>query len=389
MKHKTRLGILFGPLLFIGFVFFPIPFMALGRTLYFSIVIIAAGLLFFIRALRRLSQEENDIAFQKSPDTASVPSRTQKRWTAVVVLALCMFVCHLGALLGFLPGILQVFPAALALLAASLACWGLLSLLLVRYRKDYYPISQKIEELIHDTAPFFPPKSILTVYREMKAIEGSIRAIREKNKAAGDYIRLLKKNTGDPAAKSLLSKYKEYNKYFESHYAGCCSAYLNKRFELYIILIKEILLPGKKIHTLDIEGFINSIKDDLNSARYILTDKAYPARTSAGKTTKPAGPEKPPARSKSGKPDDTADDMVLDKIAETAAALEKKIPQLTVYLITAQSSKTIAGTSPLTDGKSLLDIYDLETDFDMDIEYVRQLEDEFDRFMAERELSAI
>jgi hypothetical protein len=232
---------------------------------------------------------------------------------------------------------------------------------------------------------------MLTVYREMTAIEESIRTIKEKNKATGDYIRLLKKNTAAPAAKSLLKKYKEYNEYFNSHYAGCCSAYLNKRFQLYIILIKEILLSGEKIHTLNIERFIDLMKVDLNSARYILTDKAYPRGTNAAKIEKPAEPGKPPARGKSGKPDaaadDTAGDIVSDKITETMAALEKKISRLTVCLITAQSSKTIAGVSPVTDGQNLLDI-DLETDPDTNIEYLRRLEEEFDRFMAERELSA-
>jgi hypothetical protein len=67
------------------------------------------------------------------------------------------------------------------------------------------------------------------------------------------------------------------------------------------------------------------------------------------------------------------------------AALEKKISRLTVYLITAQSSKIIAGASPVTDGKNLLDIY-REDDLNVEIEYLRRLEDEFDRFMAEREL---
>ena len=67
------------------------------------------------------------------------------------------------------------------------------------------------------------------------------------------------------------------------------------------------------------------------------------------------------------------------------ADLNKKIPLITVCLISAQSHKTIAGISPL-DEKNLLDIY-REYDIELDIEHLKQLEDEFDRFTAEKELS--
>jgi hypothetical protein len=368
-----------------------------GMLLVLVLPIVMAGAALIIYMIKKRFGGELEAAVQHAIQYASAayfPGRTKKRWTVLVVSALCIFVCHLGVLLGFMPGILRAFPAAAALPAASLVSWGLLAVLLMRYRTYHYPISQKIENLTRGAAPFFLPKSMLTVYREMQTIEGSIQGIREKNKATGDYIRLLKKNPGDPAAKSLLNKYKEYSEFFNNHYADCCSAYLNKRFQFYIILIKEILLPGNKIHTLDIEGFIDSIKGDLNSARYMLTDKAYPGGTGAAKITKPPEPKKPPASDKPDKDgdmaDDTAFDIVSDSIAETMAALKKEISRLTVYLITVQSSKTIAGASPI-DGKSFLDMYreyNLGMNFTTDIEYLRRLEDEFDRFMAEKELSA-
>jgi hypothetical protein len=56
----------------------------------------------------------------------------------------------------------------------------------------------------------------------MQAVEEIIRLIRGKNRMADDHIRLLKKNTGDPAARSLLEKHKEYSGYFKNHYTDSC-----------------------------------------------------------------------------------------------------------------------------------------------------------------------
>lgn len=326
-----------------------------------------------------------------SRDGAETPalSRTMKRWIKVIVFTVGMFACHLGALLVFTSGILQGFgrPAVLMLLVPSLVCWGLLFLLLMRYKKYRYPVSQRIEALMHDQAPLFPPQSMVTMYHEIKAIEKNIRLIREKNKAAADYIRLLKKNAEDPAAKRLLDKYKEYNTYFNGYYAGCCSAYLNKRFQFYMALIKEILLPGEKIHTLDIERFIDTIKADLDSAHCILTDHTCFDKIHTLKTVELTGPGEPPVRGTSNRNNGASGDMIFDEIAKTMADLNKKIPLITVCLISAQSHKTIAGISPV-DEKNLLDIYK-KYDFEIDIEHLKQLEDEFDRFTAEKELSGI
>jgi hypothetical protein len=226
---------------------------------------------------------------------------------------------------------------------------------------------------------------MVTIYHKMEAIDEAVCSIREKNRITNGYIRMLKKNAGDPGTKNLLEKQEEYDKYFNDHYAACCSAYLNVRFQFYIALIKEILIPGGKVYSLDIERFIDTIKDDLKSIRRMMTDDAFSDRARAiDGGVESEGRGKPPARGKS----DNSNDAVTNEIGKTMAAINRKIPQITSCLITVQSHKTIAGTSPI-DERNLLDMYSREYDLEMDIKQVRQLEDEFDRFTAEKELSGL
>jgi hypothetical protein len=289
----------------------------------------------------------------------------RRRWIGIVALVLCMAASHMGAFAAFMPGILRRFGTAIVLMICipSVACWGLLLVLLVRYKRRWYPVGQTMENLIHGKTPFFPPKSMVTIYRGMKTMEEAVRSIREKNRMTNDYIRMLGKNAGDPGAKRLLEKHEAYNAFFNDHYADCCSAYLNMRFRFYITLIRDILMPGGTIHTLDIERFVDSMKEDLASARNMLTDNP-----------------------RSGKKNGGASDAVSGKVAETMAALENRFPRITTWLIAVQSHKIIAGVSPV-DEKNFLDMYGQDCDFNMDMEHVRRMEDEFDRFTAEKELS--
>jgi hypothetical protein len=352
----------------------------LGGTLLIGFAVFVFPLFFLARPSGKKNSDE------EGRDKDKPSGLTGKRWVGIRVLAACLFACHLGLLFAFAPGILQGLGIAafLVLLIPSWACWSLLFVLLARYKKRHYPVSQEIERLTHDKAPFFPPEPMVTIYREMKAIEEAVRSIREKNRITNGYIRLLKKNAGDPGAKILLEKQEEYDKYFNDHYAACCSAYLNVRFQFYITLIKEILIPGGRVYSLDIERFIDSIKDDLKSLRCMMTDNPSPGKARAMEGAEHGERGKPPARGKS----DNGNDTVLNETGKTMAAINRKIRQITTYLIALQSHKTIAGTSPI-DERNLLDIYSQEYDIEMDIKQVRQLEDEFNRFTAEKELSGL
>jgi hypothetical protein len=288
-----------------------------------------------------------------------------KSWGRAVSLTLVMFFCHGGALLLFLPGIAGRFGMGSALMLAlpSLACWIALVFLLVTYKRHILPVNRRIEELIHDKPPLFPPKSIVKIYREISAIEDNIYSIQDRSRAVDDYIRILKKNKGGSGAGGLIEKQREYGKYFDAAYAEYGSLDLNMSFQFYISLIKEIIMPGEIIHRLDIEGFIETLRADLKFRMNVLM--AY-------------------------KDPDAGDAMDFTGPQETMAAIEKTIPRITTYLISAQSSKTIAGTSPL-DEQNLLDLYyqrgyDIETALEH-FEQLKKLDDEHDRFMAEQELS--
>ncbi|MDR0670553.1 MAG: hypothetical protein LBF95_10775 [Treponema sp.] len=325
--------------------------------------------------------------------------RVGKYWTRTVTAAVCIAACYILMFLVFVPRILHAFGTAAVLVLAipSFVCWTLLFLSLAGYKKYHYPVRTKVENLIHfgatpvsrgtrgpaaggGKAPFFLPKSLVKIYREINGLEGLICSIGEKNRITNDYIRMLKKNTGDSGAKRLLEKYRAYDTYFDEYYAGCCSAYLNMRFQFCVNLIKEILIPRGNMHALDIEQFIKAVKADLAAARSMLTDNAFFDRGPAMETAKGTAQKKSPEQ-------DANDGVILDEIGKTMKAIDGKIQHITTYLITAQSQETIGGTSPV-DEKGILDIY-REYDFEMDMEHIKKLEDEFDRFTAEKEVLGV
>jgi hypothetical protein len=251
----------------------------------------------------------------------------RESWQRAVFFTLLMFACQGGVLLFFLPVISGRFGLGLALLIAvlSLLCWAALVLLLIKYKRRILPINERIEGLIHERPPLFPPRSIVKICREIDMIERNIGSVQKKSRAAGDYIRILNKNKGKNSAGGLVEKQKEYGKYFDAAYAEYSSLDLNMRFQFYLSLVKEIILPGDLIHRLDIEKFIEALKADLKFRMNALM--AY----------KEPGTE------------DAAEPVPIDftGLKKTAKAIRETIPRITSYLISAQSSKTIAGTSPI------------------------------------------
>jgi hypothetical protein len=78
--------------------------------------------------------------------------------------------------------------------------------------------------------------------------------------------------------------------------------------------------------------------------------------------------------------------MVLEKTNASIKAINGKIQAAAEYLITIQSNKIIGNTSPI-DEENILNIQKKENAFTTIVEYSKTLDDEYDRFMAEVELS--
>ncbi|MDR2740076.1 MAG: hypothetical protein LBB68_09650 [Treponema sp.] len=287
-------------------------------------------------------------------------SAVREGWDKAAAFTVFMFICHGGALLFFLPAIftsIGIGPA-LAILVLSSSCWAALLLLLIQYKKRVFPVNIQIEKVIHNKPLSFPPKPIVEMYRKIKIIEGNIRSLQEISKATKNYIRVLSRSKGVPGTGSLMEKQKEYDKYFDANYAEYCSLDLHIRFQFYVTLIKEVLIPGGMIPKLNIEGFIEAVKTDLRSRMKILVEGNDPGTDGA---------------------------VEFAGLDESMKVIEKKILRITSYLISTQSSETIAGTSPVEE-KKLLDIYKQEYDFETAFERLKKPDDEHDRFMAEREL---
>jgi hypothetical protein len=78
--------------------------------------------------------------------------------------------------------------------------------------------------------------------------------------------------------------------------------------------------------------------------------------------------------------------MVFRKINTSIKAIEEKIQAVALYLISIQTNKIIGDASPI-DEENALNIQQEENAFNAVIEYSKELDDEYDRFMAEVEVS--
>jgi hypothetical protein len=289
------------------------------------------------------------------------------------------------------------------------------------YKKHIKPINERIEAIIHGKSTFFPPVSVLTMHKNIKKAGKRIVLIRKKMTKTIDYITMLAHNKKDDAINGMIAKQNEYYNYFFNCYDNYCSLYLEMRFQFYMSIMKDVIIAAKKISRIDIKRFIDTIKTDIKCMGYVLKSKRYlpdrPGKSdylsdylseqmaerffaivkgfeiitdiegtaaafftdeNTGKKSK----ETPPGKDGDGE----KQDMVFKKTNASIRAINRKIQAAAVYLITLQSNKIIGDTSPI-DEENALNMQKKEHDFTTSINYSKILDDEYDRFMAEVELS--
>ncbi|MDR2784298.1 MAG: hypothetical protein LBB83_00115 [Treponema sp.] len=286
-----------------------------------------------------------------------------------------------------------------------------------KYNKHIKPAKKRIEAIIHDQSAFLPPRSVLAAYNDIKLAGERIVLIQKRMTKTVDYITMLSQGKKDDATNNMILKQNEYYKYFFNYYDHYCSLYLDMRFRFYMTIIRDELIAAKKISGINVKHLIDTIKTDIKCIGYILKSKYYlPRRSGTGnylsghsergflaaiggfeiitdiegtmaaffnddntdKRSKKQAAEKSENEEKY--------DMVLEKTNASIKAIEEKIQAAAAYLITIQTNKNIGGTSPI-DEENALNIQINEDSFNTIIEYSKTLNDEYDRFMAEVELS--
>jgi hypothetical protein len=301
------------------------------------------------------------------------------------------------------------FIAIVSFPAVCLAFWWILGKVYIKHIK---PVNKSIEAIIHDKPALFPPKSVLAMYKNIQATGGKITLIRKRMKKTTDYIAMLAYDKKDDAINDILSKQNEYYKYFFKYYDNYCSLYLDMRFQFYMTVMKDVLIAIQKIHTLDVKRFIETIKADIKCMGYILKSKIHHSPNylqayseerffeiiegfeiitdieqtislffnddNTGKELKKQSSEKGENQKKY--------EGALEKTNTSIKTINGKIQKMAVSLITLQSNKVIGDISPI-DEEDVLNIQKKENNFDMIIEYSKTLDDEYDRFIAEVELS--
>jgi hypothetical protein len=246
-------------------------------------------------------------------------------------------------------------------------------------------IRHRIKNTIETGVPFIVPKSIRMIQNNLSMIEGKMARIRSKIKKTGDYINILNTGEKDGGANNIISRQKEYYEYMGTYYDEYCSLYLETRFQLYMALVKDILIAKNKIHDVNINRFVEILNSDMEFTRHTLVyDNDFEryfsiigdmealiffTRFSMENERKESG-----------------DNTRFPNLDKSMAAIKKTIPGVTVYLVTVQSHKIIGDTSPL-DEEHTLNIYRQENDLDMIFEHSKKLDEEYDRFAAEIELS--
>ncbi|MDR0719422.1 MAG: hypothetical protein LBF78_07275 [Treponema sp.] len=307
-----------------------------------------------------------------------------------------------------------IFWAAVTIFPAVL--FAFCAVLETKYRKRIAPVNEIIEAIVHDKPAFFPPKSVLAMYNDTKAAGKKVVQIRKRMIKTKDYIIMLDHEKKDDTINGIISKQDEYLKYFFAYYDDYCALYLNMRFQFYMAVIRDVLLAMGKIYKADIRHFIDTVKMDIKCMGYILRSRIR-RRSGAGVSspgdneerfcgllegfwintsvegtmanfpndeddTDRTSKKQPAGKEEDGK----KTDMTFGRTNASIMAINGKIGALAAYLITVQSNKIIGGTSPI-DEENTLNIQKQKNDFDMISEHSKTLDDEYDRFMAEVELT--
>ncbi|MDR2435360.1 MAG: hypothetical protein LBD47_12460 [Treponema sp.] len=282
-------------------------------------------------------------------------------------------------------------------------------------------LKNKIESLVPVKISFGLPRSISVVYDDLKQIEGKVVLIREKIKKTENNATVLDTISDNTNTDDLMKKQKEYRKYLCKYYDNYCSLYLEFRFQFYIVLIKDILIEKKVIHTIEVKQFIEAVNRDMEFTKHAVTgdddinslfaiiDNAETVQHFLDRINdhikdeldymeegyfesadiedfKKEFTDFKKRLSKEEKEKDLKNQVLFKNFNKSMAAVNKKIPVLAAYLVSVQSHKIIEDTSPV-DEENELNIYKQVNSLGMILENSRKLDEEYDRFIAEKELS--
>jgi hypothetical protein len=246
-------------------------------------------------------------------------------------------------------------------------------------------IQNKIKKIMQEKPPFILPKSIRIIQKNLNMIEKKMVLIRSKINKIGGYINMLNIDKKDDKTNNIISKQKEYYEYIGKYYDDYCSLYLETRFQFYMALIKDILIAKSKIHDITISRFIEIINNDMEFTKHTLIyDKDFDryfisiGDIDAVKFFIQFSIE--------SEKEEFGDNNQFPNLNKSMEAIKKLIPNVTAYLITVQSHKIIGDTSPI-DEENILNIYKQENGLEMIFEHSKKLDEEYDRFAAEIELS--
>jgi hypothetical protein len=343
---------------------------------------------------------------------------------AAIVSYISLAVCIGLPFVIFYGGIDPLIAVIAILPVLCLLVWWILA---KKYKKQIEPVNKTnktIEAIIHDKPAPFPPKSVLTMHKDIMAVGKKIALIRKRITKTLDYISMLAQGKKDDATNSMIAKQNKYYNYFSNYYDNYCSLYLDMRFQFYMAIIRDILVATKKIYMINIKHFIDTVKTDIKCIEYVLKSKYYLPRRSIGDSRDKAyddsrreysenqfaavveefeimtniesaiatffdnsNTNKKSKKQPSGQDENEEKyDMVLEKTDASIKAIGEKIQDAAAYLITIQSNKIIGDTSPI-DEENALNIQLKENGFNTVVEYSKKLDDEYDRFMAEVEIS--
>jgi hypothetical protein len=244
----------------------------------------------------------------------------------------------------------------------------------------------KIKNIGKIKIPFIIPNPILIICHDLKQIEGKFVSIWERIKKTENNMNILAKIKNEDSSKDMLLKQKEYYEYLCKYFDKYSSLYIETRFQFYTVLIENILIAKNEIYKIDVKQFIETMNNDMEFTKYTLTDdkdffqclQIIDGMESVKYFLLQLSNKK--------KQEDDKNNSSFDNLNKSLKVIRKKISMLTTYLISIQSRKTFGETSPL-DEKEMLNRFKKENGFEKFIEYSRKLDEEYDRFLAEIELS--